>query len=171
MSDRTFDYSSTQVNIEGQLKQDILEFHDKIAKSDVYSADGYGIEKEPHVTVVYGLHTKRPDGIRKLIEGNKPIKLRLGKVSRFLCKDKPYDVLKIEVESDDLIQMHKLLVNNGKITSDLKDYRPHMTLAYIKSNTCQDIVGDTTFSGRVFTSDTIKFSSSTGKQTIIKLQI
>lgn len=170
MSKRQFDYSSTQINIEGALKEAILTLHKQISKEDLYTEEkGYGLEKEPHVTILYGLHTTNPSGIKKLLKDEKPVKLKLGKITRFSTDDKPYDVLKIDIKSEDLTRLNKLFKDNEEYTSDFDKYHPHLTLAYVKKGKAKNLADNNSLSGRSYIGDTVIFSSSSGKKTPIQL--
>lgn len=91
---------------------------------------GFGKEYEPHATILYGLHTDVPDDdiIDEINKIKKPI-IKLGKVSAF--ENEKFDVLKIDIESDDL---HKLNKSFKKFpnTNDYPSYHPHTTIAYVK---------------------------------------
>ena len=93
-----------------------------------------GREDEPHVTARYGLHTDDPLEVVPHLVGCGPIELHLGKVSVFAGKDvgKPYDVLKIDVDSPDLHRLHGML---GELehTDTWPEYHPHATIAYVRA--------------------------------------
>lgn len=61
-----------------------------------------GRETEMHITVKYGLHTKNPDDVADCVKSSKPIEVTLGKISKF-DSDKYYDVLKIDIRSNQLL--------------------------------------------------------------------
>jgi len=58
-------FSSTQINIEGDLKKSIIDTGNKIDPDDVDQTEG--LEAEPHVTVLYGLHTSNPNDVKKIV--------------------------------------------------------------------------------------------------------
>lgn len=115
-------------------KSDWKTFQDLIDKDDLYDPKddkGFGKEKDPHVTILYGLHDTIPDKdiVEKIKDITKP-KLKMGKVSSFETNP-DYDVLKFDVTSEDL---HKLNKKFAKFphTNNFPDYHPHCTIAYVK---------------------------------------
>ena len=104
----------------------------KIDKSDLYNNEEneYGLENENHVTILYGLlvdKVKEQDVINlfKLIDG--PV-VRTSQISLFENKD--YDVVKFDVESDDLNLLNKVCTSMFPYESDYPDYHAHATIAY-----------------------------------------
>lgn len=108
-----------------------------------------GIESETHCTVLYGFNLDFD--ATKLKEKHGLLKLKLGKVSRFECPE--YDVLKLSVESEDLVSLNKELSEefSSDITPSKWDYCPHVTIAYVKKGECKELDGDKTFEGREIT--------------------
>ena len=156
---------STQLTLSPEDAKPIQNFAKSIPEKALYSlkdANGneqYGRETEPHVTALYGLTGEgdSPEAVRRASAGQGPTKFKLGKLSLFSDPDKPYDVLKSDVESPDL---HEL---NGKLkqlphSSDYPDYHPHMTIAYVKKGEGDRYVGRDPFAGREFTLDQLTHS-------------
>lgn len=111
----------------------------KISKEDLYEENGndYGLETEPHVTVLYGLHEEVDE--EKLINFVKefckssPIEIQISKMGVF--KNSKFEVLKLDVESQTLKALNKALSENFPYTSKFPTYEPHITLAYLKKGT------------------------------------
>lgn len=107
-----------------------------INKDDLYQEEGYGLEKEPHVTLLYGFHDNEIDFneidsfVNELIEN--PVNIELTSISSF--KNEKYDVLKFDVKNEKLNEINKFLRDNFKYTSEFEDYNPHMTIAYLLPN-------------------------------------
>lgn len=106
----------------------------KIDEDDLYlgaeDESGYGREVEPHVTILYGIHTDvADDEVEELIEQIKKPKITLDKVSTF--SNPKFDVIKFDVESDDLHKYNKLLKTLPH-TDTYPEYHPHVTIAYLK---------------------------------------
>jgi len=104
-----------------------------IDKEDLYLGKdgdrGYGFETEPHVTVLYGLHSDIPlEEIEEVINKMKEPKLKMQKVSSF--NNPEFGVLKFDVESKDLHKHNKKFTEFPHTTS-YPDYHPHATIAYI----------------------------------------
>lgn len=100
-----------------------------------------GLETEPHISLLYGIH----DGgnhkklssseISKLLNISKEAlndDIILTKISMFDNKD--YDVLKFDVKSSLLGDINKKLAKFPH-TNSFPDYVPHVTIAYLKKGT------------------------------------
>lgn len=171
-----FDYGSTQLDLTGQAAEDVTEFAKSLPESDLYKdptanydAQRTGRETDPHITVLYGLNTTNEAEVRGLVQSAKPIEVELGEVSQFDTNE-DYDVLKVDVVSDELAALNakldKVLETPGK-TFD--EYQPHVTIAYVKKGMGQKYVGDTRFKGQKITLDNLTFSTKDGKRINIPL--
>jgi 2'-5' RNA ligase len=75
-----------------------------------------------------------------LIPNTRPFKVTLGDVTFFEGeKDDKYDVVKIDVQSQDLIDLNQRLRSNIEHTNDYPEYQPHITVAYVKRGTAKDL--------------------------------
>jgi len=105
---------------------------DEISEDDLYEEKG-GLETEPHVTLLYGLHSDDIDDQEVLDISSKGIhSMGLGNVSLFQNKD--FEVLKFDVEAPFLYAINKELTKLPH-TTDYPDYHPHCTIAYLKPGT------------------------------------
>lgn len=131
----TYDYGCSMIYFDFP-KMD--EIHSMIDEDDIYTEDGdssYGLETEPHATLLYGLHSDEIEDKDVLDASTKPgipNELKLHNASCF--NNDKYDVLKFDVDNDHL---HKI---NGELTklphtTDYPDYHPHSTIAYLKKGT------------------------------------
>jgi diguanylate cyclase (GGDEF)-like protein len=131
----------------------------------------YRREENPHITVKYGLHTTDADEVRKILANEKPFSVKLGKVSIFPASgDTAYDVVKADVESPELHRINKLIADNTKVTDTFPEYKPHVTLAYVKKGEGQKYVGRTDLEGKELRFDAITFSGKDGKIVQIPLR-
>lgn len=164
------EFSSTQVNLPETLAAQICQWnHDLIPNSDLYiNGDDYGREDEFHVTVLFGLHANNADGVKKVLLGEKPIKLTLGSTSIF--EGDKYDVVKVSVESNDLCRLNKILRKSCEHTQTHPKYIPHCTLAYVKRGLGKKYVGDDKFAGTKVEIDEVLFSNKRREKTRIALQ-
>ena len=114
-------------------KSEWNKMQDIIDKEDLYEPKGetgFGKETDPHITILYGLHSDIPDSdIEKEIDLLKKPSIKLGKVSSF-SNDK-FDVLKFDIESKDLHKANKKF-SEFPFTTDYPKYHPHATIAYVK---------------------------------------
>jgi hypothetical protein len=166
-----YDYSSTQVNIEGAFKKLLLKEAMKIKSKDLfYSADGpHGRETIPHVTVKYGIHTDYPIEVERLFEGIDEIEFEFDKISLFEPGDK-YDVVKIEIKDiKNLRKLNKRISSKLECTDTFKEYNPHCTLAYVKAGTGKNYVGKSLLTGKRYKASEIFFSGKEGNEVSLSL--
>jgi hypothetical protein len=104
---------------------------EELDPEDIYS---YGIENEPHITILYGFHkSEKVSDIREKCNINpEDIDIKWGDISLF---ENEYDVLKISLESKKLKGLNEIMRDNFKYTSDFKDYKAHLTISYLKKGT------------------------------------
>lgn len=143
-------------------KNKIFEFIKKIPTECVYEEPGqnYGLEKNPHVTIMYGLSPIEENRVKKLLS-KVPTKImaELGKISKFENADCAYDVLKIEVKSPHLAKIHEMIKGNFENNYKWPEYNPHVTLAYVKKGTCNEYVGNKMFEGMKFAFENFTYSN------------
>jgi len=168
-------FSSTQVNLPTPAANAVLKTSKKlIPDAELYTDPedaSYGREETPHVTVKYGLHTEDAEEVRKLLANEKPFKAKLGKISIFESEDKPYDVVKAEIESPELHRLNKLIADNTEVTDTFPTYVPHVTLAYVKKGEGAKYVGNKDLAGREVDMNSIVFSSKNGETVDIPLGV
>jgi 2'-5' RNA ligase len=98
-----------------------------------------GLEMEPHVTILFGLHykeIKEEDVIKVLKTFKVPNKLYLSNPSYF--EENTYDVLKYDASNPALHEFNskiKKFPNTNKFTV----YRPHLTIGYLNKGFKVDI--------------------------------
>jgi hypothetical protein len=132
-------YSWAYVNAPKDIEKFLLEFGEDINSQDLFKeeADG-GIEKDCHVTIKYGLLTDDVKDIRDRLKNEKGGKFYLGESSIF--ETEKYDVVKIEVESDDFKRIHDRL-NELPHEDKHPDYKAHATIAYVKKGMGKKYIG------------------------------
>lgn len=115
-----------------------------IDDDDVYNVEGdksYGIEDEPHVTLLYGLHDTIPDEkIKEISNKLEIIELKLKKISIF--ENEKFDVVKFDIIGDSKTKLSKINSEFAKLphTTDYPDYHPHSTLFYAKKGKGKDYI-------------------------------
>lgn len=154
-----YKFSSTQINLPKDLANRIILWCKKnIKEADVFKGEeNTGRESEPHITVLYGIHTESPKQVEKLISGFGSFQVTLGEINRF-TKNDDFDVLKIKVESNKLKELHKLLADNIDNSDKFPIYTPHSTICYINKGTNIDLVGNREFFGTKIKVSEIIFS-------------
>ena len=161
-----YDYSCVMADFD--FEKLIKWAKENVPESCLYykeNKDGY--ELDPHVTVLYGLHTTNFKDVEKIIKNQKQFEIKLEKISIF-DTNPDYDVLKIEVESDELRKLNDKL-KSLPYTNSFKSYKPHCTIAYIKKGECKDLIGNKTFYGKKFKIKELVFSPSSGS--MVKMEL
>lgn len=170
---KKYDLSSTQVNLPESIAKKIISWSKiNVPESILYKKpDGsMGRENEIHVTLLYGLTDETQENVEEIIRNLKvkPFEVLLGSVSAFK-DDKKYDVIKIDVDSPELQKLHYILEKNVDNKNTHKSYHAHVTIAYVKKGTADNLIGDDTFRGSKFKANSIIFSSKNGSKILIKL--
>ena len=162
------EYSCLMATFPAKITNKIKKWEKKfIDKDDLFTKEAdSGFETEVHITVLYGFHDSKPDAVRELLGG--PIKLVLSKTSIFETNPE-YDVVKFDVQSEDLIKLNHKIRKNCEYTSDYPRYKPHCTIAYVKKGQGKKYVGDKSFEGTVVKVNELLFSPHTGNKTKIHL--
>lgn len=108
-----------------------LEIIDSISDDDLYTEDGYGKEKESHITLLYGTDASvKPSEIEQIINKyDKIFEVEFKSIDLF--ENDKFDVIKFNVENKMLNEMNETL-KTLPYKSDFPDYHAHMTLAYVK---------------------------------------
>ena len=163
--DTKIEYGALMLNVAVPKWKEIT---DMIDKDDVYDEPTFGIESDPHVTILYGFHKEVTakeieDLLKEKHEPTEKIKLDLVGISHFETPN--YDVVKFDVKSEKLTELNKLM-KKLPYTSDYPDYHPHMTISYLKKGTGKKY--DEKFDENVqLASNNIVYSTVKGSKTTI----
>lgn len=130
----TYDYGCVMACIDDNTSKKILDFNNEIISKDIlYTEDGdntFGREKDPHITIKYGLtKSYTEEQIKKFLDGVSPFDIQIKGIGIF--ENDKFDVIKFNVESSTLRKLNKIfsdLPNHDEYPT----YNPHMTLAYVK---------------------------------------
>lgn len=158
----TYDYHSVQANLEkcahekdgGYWRtQRLIPYDDvyrelpRVMSRDHYAIlqddpnEEYGLEKSPHVTLLYGLVNENDFfPVRRNFANMDAPTFKIGKISSFRNPDKPYDVILLEIDSPTFHEINKYL-RTLKNENTYPEYKPHMTLGYVKKGACADLDG------------------------------
>lgn len=157
-----YDFSSVTFHLPNKIADTIIKWgRENIPNSLIVSGDGLGREDEIHITVKYGLTTDSLDEVRKLLENWGEITIKLGKITKFEADD--YDVIKIDVNSKDLQDIHKLIKDKIPNEETYPKYCPHVTIAYVKKNECDDLIDNKEFYGIELVSRELTYSDKKHK--------
>lgn len=144
----TYDYASTSIILPSEVGDFLIEWGRLNIPDDVLHMDedgGKGREREPHITVKYGLKVQElPAELKAVVEETPPFTVFMGKVSLF-ANSPEYDVVKIDVESPALRQLNQRVSNVVPHDDTYPQYHPHITLAYVEKGSCRHLEGDDPF--------------------------
>ena len=167
MKDKDYDYSCTLIKSDEEFSEFFLD----AGKSLIDTKDlfGDGFEDEPHVTVLYGLHALDPSiQLIEIVETYPKFAITLGNISLF--KEEKYDVVKVDVDCSDLYALRSAFMNSGDYFSlTHPEYIPHMTVAFVKPNSCDHLDGNSMFKGKTFVATFVTYSCKDGLNRVIEL--
>lgn len=149
------------------------EFTKDILDDDLYDSENsrYGMETEPHCTILYGLHPEIEDeDVKKLFENIEKEDFDIQLAGKDCFYNDEYDVLKINIISEKLNELHELAKNNFDYTSQYSTFKPHITIAYLKKGRGKKYV-DSDFEGFIDTDsiEKIVYSKTNGEKIDIHL--
>jgi hypothetical protein len=150
------------------LASDMLKLQEEICPCEVYDLEpGHGLETEPHVTILYGLHTQQLKSIQNKINF-KPVKFKIKDISLF--ENDTYDVLKLGIESKDLNELNREVCSKFEFTNKYTDYKPHCTIAYLMPGAGHNYLKmKNELVGKEFTSNRFVFSNKFGDKVYFRV--
>ena len=146
------------------------EITSSIDKEDIYEVEGenYGIQSNPHVTILYGLHKEVSlDQIKSVFEDiDVSIDIKIEGIGVF--ENENFDVVKFNV-----IPSETLLDLNNKLSefpnsNEYPEYKPHITIAYMKKG-CGKKYEDLEYRHSVENIDEVCYSMPDGSKEYFKI--
>jgi len=142
-TEETYGYVMLYTNM-----RDWEEIHTSgIDPEDVYIKpldDSYGLETEPHMTLLYGIYEDEtdPEIVLNVIKENmEDVTVVISKISIF--ENEEYDVVKYDIPlTKQILKYRKIFEDNFENTQDFPEYLPHMTIAYVKPGEGKKYVSD-----------------------------
>ena len=128
-----YEYGCVMVDFNFANWSELLE---SIDFDDVYKVEGknYGLQPRPHLTLLYGIHdTVSDEKILNCFEGftEDDFKVQLDGVSIF--ENPEFDVVKLGVVLTPRIKEINKRLSELPNSNQFPEYKPHITLAYVKS--------------------------------------
>jgi 2'-5' RNA ligase len=168
----TYDYGCVMLYTDFPNMENL---HSQIEEEDVYinpDDSTFGLETEPHITLLYGLHDGVSlEDVKGVIEKHQFGELIAYNVSMF---DNPkYDVLKFDIRYPNKggAFLHKCNedLKLFPFTTQFPEYHPHMTIAYIKKGMGQKYVD--LFQGQEWplTPTNVVYSMANGEKPTIEI--
>jgi 2'-5' RNA ligase len=158
------DLSSLQIDIPSTISRRMLQFAKSIPLSELASD---GVEKDSHVTVLYGLLDEKPDQVKEILKDIGPFQITLQDTDIFSTSP-TFDVVFHKVNSPGLHRLNELLRKKCPHRLTHPNYNPHATIAYVKKGNGPKYIGNK-IPGATFTAKEATFSSKNGKKTKIRL--
>jgi 2'-5' RNA ligase len=168
-----YKFGSTQANLpEGSPAHGaILAMQEKIPDSDL-AGDGKDVD-QPHVTVRYGLKTDLTPELRKFIESQSPFEAKLGPTTAFPPSKSSDGAAPIvaPVISPELHRINAEIEKQGEFEpSSFPEYRPHVSVAYVKPELAKKYTGMKDAEGKTFPITSIAVTDKNGDHTEIPLK-
>jgi 2'-5' RNA ligase len=167
------EYGWTSIATPKSIGNKTIGFANSIPERELFTKEddekewGYGVEDDPHITVLWGIQTKDAKKVQKALQEQKGGTVKLGKIGMFETDE--YDVLKVDIISQSLRRINGHLKSELKHASTHPDYNPHITLAYLKCGNGEKYIKDKRFEGLTFEFNEIIFEDSDDKSTTIQL--
>ena len=104
-----------------------------IDEEDIYTDEGKpGIQDNPHVTVLYGLHEEVSlDQVKSVFENtNERIDIKIEGIGVF--ENESFDVVKFNVAKNETLQILNDSLSEFPNSNEYPEYESHITIAYVK---------------------------------------
>ena len=151
---------------------ELFKIQDVINPKDIYEEDEdstYGLEDEPHTTLLFGLHEEVSlKDVKNILEKFTFSTCKIHNISTF--NNPKYDVLKFEVKGDNLHQCNEKL-KQFPHTNNFPDYNPHLTIGYLHPGTGKKYVNRLKDIEFDLVPKHAVYSQSNGDKSIIKVNI
>jgi 2'-5' RNA ligase len=161
-------YASTQINLPEAHAKQVIEAGKKLIRDEDLA--GKGREGEPHVTLKYGVH-ENENALRRVLAEHKPFEATLGKIKIFPPTDNSEGTAPVvaEINAPELKPLHEAIHKAVGAKEDDFDYKPHVTLAYVKPEAAMKYEGSTALEGTKIPIDRISLSRADRTQQALSL--
>ena len=132
MESKNYQWGCVMLEVEIDNWKEILG---KIDDEDLYMPEDefHGKQKDPHITILYGIDTSvSDDEVKDIFRNLRKEDFNIQVLDINLFENEDYDVLKIEVK-DSLLNSYYDQLKKLPNHSDYPQYNPHVTIAYLNS--------------------------------------
>jgi 2'-5' RNA ligase len=163
-----YKFGSTQANLHpSSAAAKSIKAAQDVIPAEHLAGDGKDVD-DPHVTVRYGIQSEsKKDALRKFIRGQRPFTAKLGPTAAFPPSEHSDGAAPIHapVHSPELHRMNAEIEKHGDFAaSSFPEYRPHVTVAYVKPEVAKKYVGNHTTDGKEFHVSSIAISDRDGNK-------
>lgn len=157
------EFSCLLIKLPRDLSKDVVNW----ANNNLHEEDIIKQEDEPHITLLYGIHSKNIEEIKPYIENTRIFDIKLGTMSYFKNDN---DVLYISCISPYLEELNSILKSNLEYTNNHEPFQPHVTIAYLQKGCADRYLADNTFTNKSFTAINVELSTPDGMNKKIQLK-
>ena len=167
---RPHTYSTTQATLAPAIAKTVRQAGQRlILPEDVHPTEG--MEETPHITVKYGLETDAVAEVSPSLAGTAAFPVTVQSLDVFETEQEDYDVLVLRVDSPSLHTLHTQLSEAVQNTETFPEYKPHITLGYVKKGEGAKYRGrQTGLEGQTFQVNDIEFINRDDVHTVVPLQ-
>jgi len=143
----------------------------KIPEKNLYTEpnEDFGYEDDIHCTILWGITDENTlEKAQKVLDNYKPFTIQFEEITKFQSDDK-YDVLKFDIYSPILEEIHEDLKKALDNKWEWPEYSPHITIAYVLPNSTNEILGNGMLTNRIITINKLQLKLKDGM--IYKLNI
>ena len=155
---QTSDISETVINAIKDIQKNI----DKDKLYDGEDEPGWtenGLQKLFHTTILFGVKDNVKDEVKKVFDTHKPVHIETMGVEYF-DTNPDFDVVIVRCKSEELTKIHNELKDTLENKDSYPNYKPHITIAYLKKGEKLD---DTQISDISWEMDSLEISTSDGQ--------
>jgi 2'-5' RNA ligase len=126
-----YEYGCVMVEVPVKNWKEITSYIDP---EDVYTGgdDTHGIQENPHVTILYGLHKEVTPEMIKSVFDNFTDNINIVVDGIDIFENEDYDVVKFNVKADGALQYLHDELSKFPNSNSFPDYKPHITICYVK---------------------------------------
>ena len=133
-----YDYGVVQTSDVPETVTDaIKDIQGSIDKDKLYDGEdepGWvenGIQKLFHITVLFGVNDDVKDEVKKVFDKYRPVHIETTEI-KYFSSDPNYDVAIVRCKSEELTKIHDELKDTLENKETYPNYKPHITIAYLK---------------------------------------